>query len=243
MRFERHSSAVETSLVDKAAHDDCSHGGPATNAGADRADREVKPMRQIVSTAIVAVIVGALAGATMSAVAQNEPAAERAVEPAGLNADKVDGRHAVKYTNQRGVRRGKLVATNNKGELPSNIVRPFWGLLRNTPAGFADGVDNEGVTGVTITRVATPSTSVAAGGTATDTATCPAGSKVVGGGVNGSGVGIEDSYPENDIAWFGRGTDFDGGGGAISVFAMCMSVEPGIVAAARNANVAAASSE
>ncbi len=133
------------------------HGRSATNAAADRAERKVEPMRQIISTAVVAVIVGALAGATMSAVAQAP--AEQAITPAaGINAATVDGKSAVGYTKDRLRRKNKLVATNRHGFLPSNIVKPKWGLisgkpgilddgqiawneLQGIPAGFADGVD------------------------------------------------------------------------------------------------------
>ena len=91
-------------------------------------------MRQVMSTALVAVIVGAVSGATMGALAQSEPATERAVTPAaGINAASVDGKSAVGFTNKRGPRRGKLVATNRQGELPSNIVRPYWGFIKNKP--------------------------------------------------------------------------------------------------------------
>lgn len=117
-------------------------------------------MRQVISTAIVAVIVGALAGATMSAVAQAP--AEQAITPAaGINAATVDGKSAVGYTNKKRARRGKLVATNKQGLLPSNIVQPFWGHIKNKPgiladqqiswgevvgkpAGFADNADSVG---------------------------------------------------------------------------------------------------
>ncbi len=76
------------------------HGRSATNAAADRAERKVEPMRQIISTAVVAVIVGALAGATMSAVAQAP--AEQAITPAaGINAATVDGKSAVGYTDKK----------------------------------------------------------------------------------------------------------------------------------------------
>jgi len=160
-------------------------------------------MRQVMSTALVALIIGALAGATMGAVAQSEPAAERAIDTAGLNADKVDGRHAVKYTNQMGVRRGKLVAKNNKGELPSNIVRPFWGLVRNMPAGFADGVDNEGVTGISITTQAQAFNLTTSGLHSVDVA-CPTGN-VIGGGfyaVNApTSSGVQSSYALNTTTW------------------------------------------
>ena len=79
-------------------------------------------MRQLVSTAIVALIVGTLAGASVSALAQ-EP---EAVAPAGassINADRLDGRHAVGATAPRAARAGKLVATDAAGYLPANIVK------------------------------------------------------------------------------------------------------------------------
>ncbi len=106
-------------------------------------------MRQIISTAVVAVIVGAVAGATMGAVAQSGPAAttEQVISPAtvsNINAHKVDGRHAVGSGASKAKRAGKLVATSSSGYLPSNIVKPYWGAIRNKPAGFADGVDNVG---------------------------------------------------------------------------------------------------
>ena len=94
-------------------------------------------MRQVLSTALVAVIVGALAGVTAGTFAQAEPGA---AAPAAkvVNADRVDGKHAVAYTNKRGVRAGKLVATNARGLLPSNIVQPYWGYIKNKPGILAD---------------------------------------------------------------------------------------------------------
>jgi hypothetical protein len=98
-------------------------------------------MRNILSTALVALIVGSLAGVTVSTLAQSEPSKDRAVTPAAkvANADKVDGKHAVNYTNLPGKRAKKLVATNWKGELPPNIVRPKWKSIQGKPASFADG--------------------------------------------------------------------------------------------------------
>jgi len=73
--------------------------------------------------------------------------AEEAIEiAAGLNADTVDGRHAVGSGASKAKRARKLVATNRKGYLPSNIVKPYWGAIKNKPAGFADGVDDIGPT-------------------------------------------------------------------------------------------------
>ena len=97
-------------------------------------------MRQIISTALVAVIVSLLTVTAMGVLAQDEPATtERAITPAaGINAASVDGKSAVGYTSKRGRRVGKLVATNAKGELPSNIVRPYWGFIKNKPGILAD---------------------------------------------------------------------------------------------------------
>jgi hypothetical protein len=110
-------------------------------------------MRQIFATALVAVIVGALAGATAGAVAQGEPtlSKERAISPSAvssINAHRVDGKHAVGYGVSKAKRAYKLVATNASGVLPSNIVKTYWGSIKNKPAGFADGVDNKGLSGV-----------------------------------------------------------------------------------------------
>lgn len=97
-------------------------------------------MRQIISTALVAVIVSLLTVTAVGVLAQDEPTTtERAITPAaGINAASVDGKSAVGYTNKRGQRVGKLVATNAKGELPSNIVRPYWGFIKNKPGILAD---------------------------------------------------------------------------------------------------------
>ena len=97
------------------------------------------------------------------------------------NADKVDGRHAVGSGASKAKRAGKLVATNSKGYLPSNIVKPYWGAIKNKPASFADGVDNVGVAKIKITTVRN-AVSAPAGQTRSALATCPPGSHVTGGG-------------------------------------------------------------
>ena len=58
-------------------------------------------MRQTLSTAATAVIVSLLTLTVAGATAQSEPAKERTVEPTGTNADRVDGKHAVGYTNKK----------------------------------------------------------------------------------------------------------------------------------------------
>jgi hypothetical protein len=114
-------------------------------------------MRRIISAILVAVSLVTVTAA--GTVAQSEPTTEQAIIPAGFNADKVDGRHAVGHGASARKRAGKLVATNKRGQLPSNIVKPAWRLIlgkpaafrdgritwgevQNKPGGFADGVDN-----------------------------------------------------------------------------------------------------
>lgn len=104
-------------------------------------------MRHILSTALVAVIVSLVTVTAAGALAQSpeQPATtDPAFELAGINADSVDGRHAVGARASKTKRAGKLVATNGKGFLPSNVVKPKWSLIQGTPAGFADGLDDVG---------------------------------------------------------------------------------------------------
>ncbi len=93
-------------------------------------------MRQLVSTALVACIVGALAGASFGAMAQAP--AEPPVTTTALNADTVDRLSAVKATSKKARRKNKLVATDSKGFLPANIVKAKWGLIGGKPAFLAD---------------------------------------------------------------------------------------------------------
>lgn len=81
-------------------------------------------------TAVVATAVLA-AGATLAA-----PAIAGAGFDA-INADKVDGRHAVASSASSSSRAGKLVATNAKGRLPNNIIAraPDAALLDGRAAG------------------------------------------------------------------------------------------------------------
>lgn len=192
-------------------------------------------MRHVVSTAFVALLVGALAGVTASALAQTP--AEQAIGPSVVtvaNADKVDGKHAVGYTAKRSKRAGKLVATDAEGMLPPNIVEPFWAAIQNTPAGFADGVD-DGVVGLKVTRV------VGATGTPfgpgsfgfSPPATCPSGSFIVGGGASISGlVGqttLLQSHPLGATQWTALAykEPTTSGNAQLQTYALCLSVESG----------------
>ena len=172
-------------------------------------------MRQLLSTALVACIVGALAGASFGAVAQAP--AEPPVSTTALNADTVDRLSAVKATSKKQVRANKLVATDAKGFLPSNIVKAKWGLIAGKPAfladgvvgwnevagipaGFADGVDNEGVTSVKITKVTGTPWSVAPGAGGEAYAYCPPDSKLTGGGFQ-----LVEPGPPGDVVGSGVG--------------------------------------
>ena len=148
-------------------------------------------MRQVLSTAITALVVAALTAVTVSALAQDAPTTERTISPAAvsnINAHRVDGKHAVGFTNKPLARRNKLVATNKQGLLPSNIVKPLWGAIKHKPAaladgqiswselqgipaGFADGVDN---VDTTTSYIATESPDIAVGASVTLIVTYPA---------------------------------------------------------------------
>jgi hypothetical protein len=172
-------------------------------------------VRQLLSTAIVALVVAALTAVTVSAVAQSP--AETPVSPAALNADTVDGLHAVKATKNTKARANKLVATNAKGFLPSNIVKA--------------------VTGVKVTRVAGPKSSPQADGVTFAYAYCPEGSLIVGGGADidtgndGSAANVThflSNQPGGPRNWFARAWKQLGTGGTYQVqaFAICLSTEP-----------------
>jgi hypothetical protein len=170
-----------------------------------------------------------IAVAAAPSVAQTiDPDAERVFEIAGLNADKVDGQHAVKYSTKKSKRANKLVATNAAGYLPSNIVKPGWGYIKNKPAGFADGVDNAGVTQVRMRHVRKNGT--IAGNSSQDFAVyCPEGFVVTGGGIGqaASDIRIVDTEPLGWSGWYVNGLNLGSNTREVSVYAVCMSTTPG----------------
>jgi hypothetical protein len=167
---------------------------------------------------------------------------------AGLNADKVDGKDAVAATGKAAQRANKLVATNKQGLLPANILRPLWSLLQgipavladgqvswgevaNPPAGFADGVDDAGVTGVKLTKSYGPLVSVPVNDSKTATADCPSDSRVTGGGFSvtfaDKDTALLYSLPEDADTWIIGVSNFsDTHTFSIRAVAVCMSVEP-----------------
>ena len=103
------------------------------------------------------------------------------------------------------MRAGKIVATNFKGYLPSNIVRPFWGNIKNMPSGFADDVDDKGVVKLQIRIAQATSRSLDPGEAVSVSAVCDPGWYVIAGGFDGPDVlSVFKSYPSNARSWSGR---------------------------------------
>ena len=201
----------------------------------------------MISTALVAVIVSLLTVTAMGVLALDEPATtERTIMPAaGINAASVDGKSAVGYTSKKTLRRYKLVATGGAGMLPSNIVRPFWGLIRNKPgiladnqiswdevknkpAGFAGRRGQQGDGGITITQVAGPEVLNPGSGTWAAEVTCPAGAVAIGGGLTGvPGNVMQRSYRTAPDTWYVGAKNIGGSPAYFTPYATCMSVDPG----------------
>jgi hypothetical protein len=185
-------------------------------------------MRQILSTALVALVVGSLAGATVGALAQSPDEAEAGagISPSAvsrINADRVDGKHAVGAGASVTKRAGKLVATNKQGYLPKNIVN---GL----------------VTDLQITTVQSPvGNTTSAGSFMSNSVVCPEGSVVVGGGFSIAGnvlVHIYASRALTDRLWRVEGWNrADNGSVTLWAYASCLSVGSG------GASIASARSE
>jgi len=164
-------------------------------------------MRSLLTTALVALAVGAMAGATVSALAQSEPALEPAAV-SSINADKVDGFHAVGAGASRAKRAGKLVATNRNGLLPRNIVKH---------------------TTITVTRVQGEQVNFAAGDVGQTVITCPDGARAVGGGfdaVNPEAFNLFGSRPTLDLTgWRVAGWTTAASDGFVP-YVVCIATQP-----------------
>ncbi len=199
-------------------------------------------MRGLVSTALVAVVVSLLTVTAVGVIAQ-EPAQVGPAAVKNINVHRVDGKHAVGAGAGKAKRAGKLVATNSKGYLPANIVKPKWGLISGKPAGFADGVDNQGVTKITITSMVSLFTSIAAGSSGTATASCPVGSKAVGGGFNSNrfGLNVVDSFASSrSTKWTAAADNPTGASISLQAIVQCLSTTPStaIATARKGAKIA-----
>ena len=109
-----------------------------------------------------------------------------------------------------------------------------WNAIGNKPAGFADGVDNDGVTSVKLTIKNGAGVQVQPGAWVTAIVECPPGSKVTGGGpwTNSRYLHTTDSRPSDSYGsgWKVLAHNVDPGPNPTAhdlfAFAMCMSVEP-----------------
>ena len=105
-----------------------------------------------------------------------------------------------------------------------------WNAIPNKPAGFADGVDDAGVTSVKLTRVVGSTVNVPAGALGTAFATCPAGSRVTGGGLFSSSTtdfNLAQSAPNIPlVTWFADGRNSGAANISLVAYAVCMTVEP-----------------
>ena len=102
-----------------------------------------------------------------------------------------------------------------------------WSELQGIPAGFADGVDNVGVTGLTVTMKTALSTILAndTGGVEAD---CPAGTTLIGGGhwTNSWLTYNVDSYPNyGRTGWYAGFRNTSGLSASISAYAFCLSTQ------------------
>jgi hypothetical protein len=77
----------------------------------------------------------ALAVTGQAALAQSDTAIGPSAV-ANVNADRVDGRHAIKYTSDLAKRKGKLMAIGATGYLPNNII------VKASDAELIDGIDS-----------------------------------------------------------------------------------------------------
>jgi len=86
----------------------------------------VQSIRRHVPSLVVVVAVVALAASQVTAQPGGNPGTGRFSPAAAVDADKVDGKHAVGAGASAQERANKLVATNDEGLLPTDIVLPGW---------------------------------------------------------------------------------------------------------------------
>ena len=128
----------------------------------------------------------------------------------------------------------KLINWNAKGPAgPQGAQGPAgpadWNAIPNKPAGFADGVDDAGVTGLAITRVNGSGVQITPGTSGIATASCPAGTRILSGGfITETDVNVYRSYIQIDsdawtvIAWLPATSPAR----PLYATAICMSIQP-----------------
>lgn len=101
-------------------------------------------MRGRSSISLPLILAGLLAVTAVGAAGQDTEEPDPLAPAAGVNADKVDGRHAIKYTSKKSRRKGKLMAFGATGYLPANIVKGGVATLAalRDPAGAVNEPDN-----------------------------------------------------------------------------------------------------
>jgi hypothetical protein len=166
-------------------------------------------MRQVLSTAIVALVVAALTAVTVSAMAQSERESVTLAAVSDIDAHQVDGRHAVGAGASRARRAGKLVATDADGYLPSDILSP------------------RPITDIDLTYVEQtfPIPDDATGSGAVE---CPLYTTVVGGGFSVllPDVTVTGSRPLPASGWRVTARNTSGETRMVTAFAVCMAWTP-----------------
>ena len=183
--------------------------------------------RQVIAYLMAMLMVTAIV-AVPTVARTTDPGLDRVTLAATGDADTVDGRDAVKFTQNRNRRAGKLVTTNHRGYLPANIVKPYWGNIKNMPAGFADGTDDKGVVKLQVRIVKSSSRTLTPGEAGSIKAVCAPNYYVVGGGFNGpDGLSVFKSYPSGIRSWSvgaentAVSSDMD-----FSAYAICLIARP-----------------
>ena len=122
---------------------------------------------------------------------------------------------------------------------PSGPAGPAdWNAIGNKPAGFVDGIDDAGITGVRLTRVISATVDIPASGATPfpqrfSTVDCPAGSMVTGGGAVTNANGMSDihtymsfSYPQDRDTWVVGIVNQDTEPHQFWAYAMCIATDP-----------------
>jgi hypothetical protein len=141
----------------------------------------------------------------------------------------------INYPKVKCARGQRLIRWSQQG--PAGAQGPAgpadWNAIGNKPAGFGDGIDDSGVTGITIRRVfgAGPQLAPDTGGSST--ADCPDGGKLVGGGffsgtdfATGQGLRVADSAPLDADTWSVFAWNPSTSAKTLQAMALCMTVQP-----------------
>ena len=138
------------------------------------------------------------------------------------NADKLDGLDSSIFARWFALQ--SSAGAINQGDNPVH-----WKQLKGVPGAIADGNDKQGVTGVKIIRRLGNALSIDAGDTGTATASCPTGSKAVGGGFSASSTDVivyVNHANSNATHWIATARNVGGISRGLSAVVQCMSTTP-----------------